>query len=88
MRRLLEGLSSEPATVPPSPVFAGLVGAAMPQQEREQLLACPHQLQRGVGPGAHQVANRLVHLVGDPNRRQVAGAMQDRQLLRVAPVGS
>ena len=37
-------------------------------------------------PRPNQIAHRLVRLIGDPNRRQLAGAMQLGQHQRIAAI--
>jgi len=41
----------------------------------------------GVVARAHQIADRLIVLVGHVDRRQLPGTQQARELLAVAPVG-
>jgi len=78
---LLEGLPCEPAAMALCPVLPGRVVAAMPEQEGEQLLTRSHQVHRCIHPGSDQIAKRLVSSVWNPDWRQVARAVQDRQLL-------
>jgi hypothetical protein len=59
----------------------------MTQQERQKLLARPHQRHNRVAPGPHQIAHGLVHLVRNPDRRQTARAMLEREHLGIPPVG-
>ena len=87
VRLLLEDLSCKPASMPLRPVLANRIGPAMPQQEGEQLLASAHQVHRRIHSRSHQIAKGFMCGVWNPDGRQVASAMEDRQLLRVAPVG-
>jgi hypothetical protein len=87
MGMLLERLSCKPAAMALRPVLAGRIAAAMAKQEGEQLLARAHQVHRRIHSGSDQVAKRFVRGVWNPYRRQVAGPVQYRQLLRIAPVG-
>lgn len=87
MRLLLEGLEPQPLPVPDRPVLpVGAVDAAMAQQESEALLPRPGELRRRVHAGADQIADRLMHRVRHPHRRQVTSTMLQRQLLGIAPV--
>ena len=83
MNLLLKRLSSQPGTMALRPVLAGRIGAAMPQEEGEQLLASPHQVHGCIYTRTNQIAKSFVRSVRHPHSRQVAGSMQDRQLLRV-----
>lgn len=87
MRILLERLTRQQAAVPQGPRLASWVGTTMTQQERQQLLARPHQRHHRVAPCPYQIAHGLVHLVGNPDRRQTARAMVEREHLRIPPVG-
>jgi hypothetical protein len=59
----------------------------MAQQEAGKLLAgltkCPH----GGQTRPHQVADRLVCLVGNPHRRQFTSPMQLGEVDRISPIG-
>ncbi len=59
----------------------------MPKQEGEQLLTRTHQVHRCIHAGSDQVTKRFVRSVWNPDGRQVAGTVQDRQLLRITPIG-
>jgi hypothetical protein len=43
-------------------------------------------MHRCIHPGSNQIPQRFVRGVWNPDRRQVAGSVEDRQLLRIAPV--
>jgi hypothetical protein len=58
----------------------------MPQQKRADVLALAPVILDRHRPRAHQVANRLVRLVRDPYRRQLAGPQEASQRLRIPPV--
>jgi hypothetical protein len=83
---LLEGLAREPSAMTQRPVLARLVDATMPQKEREMLLTGTHELHHRVDPSPHEVAHRLVNLVGHPHRCQIARTVLQSQLPRVSPV--
>ena len=59
----------------------------MPQQESKQLLTSTHQVHGRIHSRTNKVTEGFVCGVWDPHRRQVTGAVQDCQLLRVAPIG-
>ena len=65
---------------------AAAVAAAVPQQERQQLLALAAQILHRRLACPHQIADRFVHHVRNPHAGQFAGPMQPRQRHRVAPV--
>ena len=71
----------------PRPMLAAAVDPAVAQQKRQQLLAFPTQIFCCRLARPHQIANRLVHRVRHPHRRQFAGPKQPRQRHRIAPVG-
>ena len=52
-----------------------------------QLLASPHQVHGCIHTRTNQIAKSFVRTIRHPHSRQVAGSVQDRQLLRVPPVG-
>lgn len=49
--------------------------------------ASPPELHQLVDPRTGEIAHRFVALVRNPDARQIAEAVQDRKLLRVAAVG-
>ena len=57
---------------------AAAVDAALPQQEREQLLALTAQVVHRRLPRPDQVAYRLVHRVRHPHAGQLARPVQPR----------
>lgn len=59
----------------------------MSQQKAQQLLAHLAQIAHRLGPQPHQVAHRLMRLVGVPYRRQLPGPQRLRQHHGIAPVG-
>src|SRR5271156_65495 len=73
--------------MPLCPVLAGRIAPAMTQQESEQLLTSAHQVHRSIDSCPDQVAKRFVCSVWHPHWRQISRAVENRQLLRVAPVG-
>jgi len=68
------------------PMAAAVVDPAVTQQEGKQLLAFAAKIVRRRLAGPHEIAHRLVRLVGRPDSRQFAGPVQARQRDRVAPV--
>jgi DNA-binding transcriptional LysR family regulator len=87
VHRLIKALTGKPGAVALRPVLpAGVVAAAMAQQERKQLSASPHELHRRVETRAGEIAYRFVPLVRHLDACQIAGSMQDRELLGVAPI--
>ncbi len=71
MNRLLELLSGKPFPVSRSPVFPSVVRPAMPQKEGQELMPCPHELHRRVGPRPDKIAHSFVNLIRDPHGSQV-----------------
>ena len=63
------------------------VVVAVAQQEPRQLLAGLPQAAHRRQTGPHEIADRLVGLIRDPDRRQFPGAMQLGQVDRIPPVG-
>ena len=84
--RLLKALVCEPATVRLAPAGAR-VAPPMAQQEALELLPRPPLVTLGQRPHAHQVAHRLMGLVGHPDLDQMTGAQVLRQGHRIAPIG-
>jgi len=87
VRRVLELLGEEPASMSASPQLASVVAAAVPQKEAADLL--PH-----APPGsnryitdAHQISHRFMVRVADPNRRQVTRSKSSGQHDGVSPIG-
>jgi hypothetical protein len=65
----------------------GARNGALAQQKPAERLACPAQAVHRVEPRPHQIAHRPVAAIGNPHRRQLAGAMQPRQARRIPPIG-
>jgi hypothetical protein len=86
MCRLIEGLTCEPRPMSLRPVLAGVVTAAVPKQESEELLSGAHELHRSIDPGAGEIAHGLMRLVSDPHPSEVTGSVHDRKLLGVTPI--
>src|SRR4051812_13471271 len=57
------------------------------EQKRLQMLALLAQVLHGRFPSPHQIANGFVSRVGNPNGRQLAGAMQSGQRERIPTIG-
>ena len=87
VRFLLECLAGEPTAMTQRPVLPGFVGATVPQEKSEKLLAGAHQLHDRIDPCADEVTHRLVNFVGHPHRREIARPMLQSQFLIVSPVG-
>ena len=70
-------------------VLAGLVEAGLIESRirTSELLPCAAQVLHSRGPGADQIAHRLVTLVRHPDRRELARPVQSRQQDCIAPVG-
>jgi hypothetical protein len=83
----LKRLAGKPAAMPLRPVLAGRVAAAMAKEKGEQLLPRSHEMHGCIYPGSNQISQRFVCDVRHPDRRYIAGSMEDCQLLRIAPVG-
>ncbi|SDF60206.1 hypothetical protein SAMN05216337_10635 [Bradyrhizobium brasilense] len=67
-------------------MFASIVGAAVTQQKCQQLLSRPHEVHGGVHPSSGEITHCLMSLVWDLYRREVAGTMQNCQLLGVTAI--
>ena len=57
------------------------------QQEFVKPVTSPQLILLRCFTRTHQIAQRLGALVGNPDRRQIAGSVTARQLLGIAPVG-
>jgi hypothetical protein len=86
MRRLCEAQACQPAAVHQRPGRTMVVMAVTQQKARQLLAAAPQAVYRRL-TGADQIAHRLMRLVRNPHRRQLARPMQLRQIVGVAPVG-
>jgi len=87
LRPRLETLRLEPAPVRLRPATASRVNASMPQQKSAQPL--PQLLVENlhVLAGAAEIAHGFLGGVGNPNRGELAGAIEARQAQAVSPVG-
>jgi hypothetical protein len=84
---VLEPLRLKPLPVPGAPCLLARVDPSVAQHHRRDRLALATQVvHRGLA-GADQFPDGLVPLVGDPDRRELAGSMQAGQLRGVPPVG-
>ena len=86
MRRLLESQSGHPATVHQRP-RRSMVVMAMAQQKGGQLLTGLTQAADRRQTGAHEIADRLMGRIRNPDRRQFARPMQLGEIDRIPPVG-
>ena len=86
MHRVLEPQAGQPSPVHQRP-GRSVVVMTMAQQEAGKLLAgltkCPHCGQTR----PHQIADRLMCLVGNPHRRQFTSPMQLGEVDRISPIG-
>ena len=64
-----------------------MVVLAVPQQEAGQLLTRLTQRAHRRQTRAHEIADRLMGLIRNPDRGQFAGAVQPRKIYRIPPVG-
>lgn len=83
---MVEALRLEPLAVPGAPgLLARICPAALQHHGRDRLpLAAQVVHRRFARP--HQLAHRLVRLIGHPHRRQLARQQQTCELERAAPV--
>jgi transposase len=79
--------ANRPATCGAAWSRRGRRNGALAQQKPAERLACPAQAVHRVEPRPYQIAHRPVAAVGNPHRRQLAGAMQPRQARRIPPIG-
>jgi cellulose biosynthesis protein BcsQ len=87
VRRVLELLGEEPASMSASPQLASVVAAAVPQKEAADLLAhAPPGSNRCI-TDADQISHRFMVGVADPNRRQVTRSKSSGQHESVSPIG-
>ena len=86
MRRLLESQSGHPATVHQCP-RRPIVVMAMTQEKTRELLTGLAQTADRRQTRAHEIADRLMSWIGNPDRRQFARPMQLAQADRVPAVG-
>jgi hypothetical protein len=85
MRRLLESQSRHPSTVHQRP-RRPIVVMAMAQQESRELLTGLAQVANSRQTSAHEIADRLMSLIGNPDGGQFTGPMQLGQIDRVPPI--
>src|ERR1700678_4314965 len=85
MRRLLESQSGHPPTVHQRP-RRSMVVTAMTQEEARELLTGLTQTAARRQTGAHEIADRLMSLIGNPYGGQFASPMQPGQIDRVPPI--
>jgi hypothetical protein len=64
-----------------------MVVMAVPQQEAGQLLARLTQRAHRRQTRAHEIADRFMGLIRNPDRGQFAGTVQPREIYRIPPVG-
>ena len=86
MRRLLESQSGHPATVHQRP-RRPIVVTAMTQEKARELLTGLAQAADGRKTRAHEIADRLMSLIRNPDSGQFTGAMQLGEVDRISPVG-
>jgi hypothetical protein len=86
MDRVFEPQSGQPAPVHQRP-GRPVVMMAMTQQEAGQLLASLTQRPYRGLTRPHQIADRLMRLIGNPNRRQFTSSMQFGEVDRISPIG-
>jgi len=85
MRRLLESQSGHPPTVHQRP-RRSVVVMTMAQQEAGELLTGLTQTANGCQASAHEIADRLMGLIWNPDRGQFTGPMQLGQIGRIAAI--
>ncbi len=83
---MLELLGCEPAHVGSAPTLPASEDPAVSQEKGRQLLTLLAEVFARRFAGADQIAHRLVHVVGNLDAGQLAGAQETRQCDRVAPV--
>ena len=86
MRRLLEFQSGQPATAPQRP-RRSMVVMAMAQQKGGELLTGLSQTANRRQTGAHEIADRLMSRIRNPDGGQFASPMQLGEIDRIPPVG-
>ena len=84
--RLLESQTSHPPAVHQRP-RRPIVVMAVAQQESRKLLTGLTQTADSRQTGAHEVADRLMSLIGNPDRGRFTGPVQLGQIDRVPPIG-
>src|SRR5271163_2044786 len=86
MCRLLESQSGHPATVHQCP-RRPMVVMAMTQEKTRELLTGLTQTADRRQTGAHEIADRLMSLIGNPYGGQFTGPMQLGEVDRIPTVG-
>jgi hypothetical protein len=86
LRSVIKPLRRQPVTVSLAPMGAAFKDPAVPKQERQEMLACTAQIRDRRLPGPAQIAHRLMHLVGNPDGRQLTSAQQHRKRHSIATV--
>jgi hypothetical protein len=86
MHWLFELKTGQPASVQQRSGWP-MVVLAVPQQEAGQLLTRLTQRAHRRQTRAHEIADRLMGLIRNPDRGQFAGAVQPRKIYRIPPVG-
>jgi hypothetical protein len=86
LRGMVELLAGEPAPMRQRPVAAAAVNPAMPEEEREKLLALsPKVVRRGL-PGPHKIPDSLMSRIGRPDSRKLSRSIKTRQRNRIPTV--
>ncbi len=86
LRGMVELLIGEPAPMRQRPVPAAAVNPAVPEQEREKLLALAPKIVSRRLTGANKVPDRLMGRVGRPHSRELTRPMKTRQSDRIPTV--
>jgi len=68
-------------------MFAAIVDPSVTQQKRQQLLALAAKILRCGRARPDKIADRFVHRVRHPNRRQITGTQQPGQRRGITPIG-
>ena len=85
--RVIEPLLRQPVQMHLGPMLASTVDPPVAEQKRQQLLALAAKILRCRRARPDNIADRFMHRVRHPNRRQITGAQQSSQCHGVAPVG-
>jgi hypothetical protein len=81
-----ECLACKPGTMTLRPVLARFIRTAVAKSEGEQLLPGTHEMHGRIHSCSSQIAHGFVRRGWHPDRCQISGPVQDRQVLRVTPV--
>ncbi len=76
LRREREAEVGEPAAIGLRPTGASWIASALPQKERLQPMLRLGTQADGIFQGPHQIAQGLIVICRNVNRRELAGAMQ------------